>query len=197
MMRTTRVAFAAAVLAVNIYPALDPPDVFGQPGASAVAQEPEPSIEVLRAKAQQRMREDRSLFSDVEFREIETLYQQANRNLRAPEAKGVLTEVVRKYPKSNRAGCAVLYLAQLSAGTERETYLKTAIADHGDAWYGDGAQVGALARAQLAAYYANTGRLDEAQKLADEVRSRFPGAVDHSGARLTGALRRMKLLDVQ
>jgi hypothetical protein len=91
----------------------------------------------------------------------------------------------------------VLYLAQMSAGTERETYLKSAIADHGEAWYGDGAQVGALARAQLAAYYANTGRLEEAQKLADEVRTRFPGAVDHAGARLTDALRRMKLLDVQ
>ena len=149
MIGMTRVAFAAAVLAVHICRGLDPPCVFGQPVPGAVAQEPEPSIEVLRAKAQQRMREDRSLFSDEEFREIETLYQQANRNLRAPEAKDALTEVVRKYPKSNRAGCAVLYLAQLSGGTEREDYLKSAIADHGDAWYGDGAQVGALARKLL------------------------------------------------
>lgn len=72
--------------------------------------------------------------------------------------------------------------------------MKSAIANHGEAWYGDGAQVGALARAQLAAYYANAGRLDEAQKLAEEVSTRFPGAVDHAGSRLTDVLRKMKLL---
>jgi TolA-binding protein len=193
MIRLRRVVCAAAVSA-NICPGLVPPYAFSQPAPTAVAQEGEPSLEALRAKAQERMRQDRSLFSDQEFREIETLYQQANRNLRTPEAKDLLKQVVQKYPKSNRAGCAVLYLAQMSAGTEREDYLKSAIAAHGEAWYGDGAQVGALARAQLATYYANAGRLDEAQKLAEEVSSQFPGAVDHSGSRLTDALRRMKLL---
>jgi hypothetical protein len=80
----------------------------------------------------------------------------------------------------------------MSEGPEREEYLKSAIANHGNAWYGDGVQVGALARAQLAASYANAGRTDEAQKLAEELRSQFPGAVDHSGARLTEGLQTLK-----
>lgn len=58
----------------------------------------------------------------------------------------ILERVVRTYPKSNRAGSAMLYLARLSSGEQREAYLKKAIKDHGDTWYGNGVQVGALAR---------------------------------------------------
>lgn len=168
----------------------------GQSPAAAGAQTPDPSLETLRAKAQERMALDRSLLSNDEFRDLESLYQSANRDLGSPGAKAKLKEVVRKYPRSNRAGCAVLYLAQMSTGSEREEYLKSAIASYGNSWYGDGVQVGALARAQLAVYYANTGRTEEAQRLADELRSQFPGAVDHSGARLTAGLQTLMPLRV-
>jgi hypothetical protein len=153
----------------------------------------EPALDALRAKAQERMRQDRSTFSVPELQEIETTYQRANRDLRSPQSRETLQQLVQKYPKSNRAGCGVLYLAQMSSGSEREQYLKTAIETHSDAWYGDGAQVGALARLQLASVYANSGRLDEARTLAAEIRKMFPGAVDHNGNRLTEILRRMKL----
>ena len=76
----------------------------------------------------------------------------------------------------------------------REAYLKTAIKDHGDTWYGNGVQVGAFARAQLATYYAASGKVDEAKKLAREVVERFPGAVDHRGRALADLLRESKLL---
>lgn len=163
-----------------------------QAPSAAGTQRSDPSLEELRAKAQERMALDRKALSSGEFRELESLYQSANRDLRSPDAKAKLKEVVRKFPQSSRAGCAVLYLAQLSEGAEREEYLKSAIAKYGNSWYGDGVQVGALARAQLAVTYANAGRQGEAQKLAEELRLQFPGAVDHSGARLAESLQTLK-----
>jgi hypothetical protein len=164
------------------------------PPAPAAGQTMEPTLVALRAAAQERMRQDRVTFGSEQFREIEQLYQSVNRDLHGPAAKDTLRQLVQRYPKSNRAGCAVLYLAQLSNGNEREEYLKTAIRDHADARYGDGAQVGALARAQLASYLASVGRVDDAQRMAEEMAKLFPGAVDHSGNRLVDGLRRMSLL---
>ncbi len=165
--------------------------IVAQPGG---AQPAEPTLDALRAAAQARMQQDRQTFGAAQVKEIEDLYQTANKDLKAPGAKETLTQLVQKYPKSNRAGCAVLYLAQISTGSEREAYLKKAIADHSDARYGDGTQVGAFGRALLATYYANAGRAEEAQRVAAEVTKLFPGAVDHSGARLADTLRRMKLV---
>jgi len=153
-----------------------------------------PTLEMLRARAQERMRQDLATYSPQDLRALEELYQSANRNLNGPDAKGILQRVVKEYPKSNRAGSAVLYLAQLSSAAEREAYLKTAIDAHGDAWYGDGVQVGALARAQLAAFYAAAGKMTEAKALANEITERFPGAVDHNGRPLVAMLQNMKLL---
>lgn len=159
-----------------------------------LAQDTAPTIEMLRAKAQERMRQDLAVYSPEDFRKLEELYQSANRNLKGPDAKDILKRVVQEFPKSNRAGSAVLYLAQLSSGAEREAYLKSAIEAHGDTWYGNGVQVGALARAQLATFYAATDRLAEAKALAKEVTERFPGAVDHNGRSLAETLRNLKLL---
>ena len=151
-------------------------------------------LEALRARAQARFRRDREVFTAQEFRDLETLYQAANRDIRAPGGRELLLQVVKKYPKSNRAGCAVLYLAQISSGSERESFLKRAIAEHGDDWYGNGVQVGALARVYLASHYADTNRREEAMALAEEVRKSFPDAVDHTGGSLIEMLQRMKLL---
>ena len=154
----------------------------------------EPAIDTLRARAQERMRQDLATYSADDVRTLEDLYQSANRNLRGSDAKTILQRVVKEYPKSNRAGSAVLYLAQLSSGTEREAYLKAAIQGHGDTWYGNGVQVGALARVHLAAFYAADGRLAEARALAQEVVDSFPGAVDHRGRPLVETLRSLKPL---
>ena len=157
-------------------------------------QEPAPTLDMLRSKAQQRMRQDLAIYATEDFRQLEALYQSANKNLGGPEAKAILQRVVKEFPKSNRAGSAVLYLAQLSSGPEREAYLKTAIEGYGDTWYGDGVQVGALARVHLAAFYAADARMAEAKALAREVVDSFPGAVDHSGRPLVAVLRSLKLL---
>jgi hypothetical protein len=158
---------------------------------SAAWQNNAPGIEALRARAQERMRQDLSIYSRDELRALEELYQSANRDLRAPGAKAILERVVKEYPKSNRAGSAVLYLAQMSSAAEREAYLKTAINDHGDTWYGNGVQVGAFARAQLALFYAANDKMSDAKALAKEVEERFPGAVDHGGRPLADMLRRI------
>jgi hypothetical protein len=157
-------------------------------------QGPEPTIETLRARAQERMRQDLATYAADDLRKLEDLYQSANKNLQGPEAKAILQRVVEQWPKSNRAGSATLYLAQISSGAEREGYLKTAIEAYSDTWYGNGVQVGALARVHLAAFYAADGRLAEARALAKEDVDSFPGAVDHSGRPLAGTLRSLKLL---
>jgi hypothetical protein len=161
--------------------------------APAPPQLPDPALETLRAMAQERMRQDLAIYSAQQLRELEALYQSANRNLGGPDAKEILQRVVKEYPQSNRAGSAVLYLAQLSSGPARETFLKMAIDSHGEARYGDGVQVGAFARVQLAALYAAEGRLAEARGLATEVIERFPSAVDHGGRPLAETLQRLKL----
>jgi len=66
--------------------------------------------------------------------------------------------------------------------------LRRAIASYGDSWYGDGTQVGPYARTILAVDLARAGRTEEAKALAAEVRTLFPGAVEHNGARLAGSL---------
>lgn len=167
--------------------------VFGLAWMCAQSPASPPTLEMLQARAQERMRQDLATYSRDDLRALEELYQSANRDLRAPQAKEILLRVVKDYPKSNRAGSAVLYLAQLSSAAERETYLKTAISAHSDTWYGDGVQVGAFARAQLAAFYAAAGKMTEAKALADEIAERFPGAVDHRGRPLLDMLGALKL----
>jgi hypothetical protein len=145
----------------------------------------------LRTKAQTRMQRDREVFGAEVFREIEELYQPANQNLRAPGTSERLRELIAKYPTANRSGCALIYLARISEKEEREALLKRAIAEHEDAWFGDGAQVGPFARALLAQHYLETARQADAVALAEQVN---PQAVDHLGNRLVDNLRRLKLL---
>lgn len=159
----------------------------------SAAQAP-PTPEMLRARAQERMQRDLAVYSREDLRSLEALYQTANRNLQGPDAKSILQRVVRDYPKSNRAGSATLYLAQLSSGDEREKHLKAAIKNHGDAFYGDGVQVGAFARALLASFYAAQGKMEPAKVLAREVERDFPGAIDHNGRPLVDMLRKLQLL---
>jgi hypothetical protein len=164
------------------------------PAHAVNARQAEPTLDALRSAAQARMQQDRATYGPAQVKEIEDLYQTANKDLKAPGATDTLKQLIHKYPKSNRAGCAALYLAQMSSGADREAYLKKAVADHSDARYGDGTQVGAFGRALLATYYANAGRTEDAQRVAAEVTKLFPGAVDHSGVRLADTLRRMKLV---
>src|SRR5688500_3729634 len=116
---TTTFAILILVIAATTS-AAQPPSAPPTPAAPA-------TVEALRARAQERMRGDQAFYSREQFQEIEALYQEATRDLRAPDAKQKLQALVEKYPAANRSGCAILYLAQASQGEEAEKYLKLAI----------------------------------------------------------------------
>jgi hypothetical protein len=158
----------------------------------------ESRLAALRSKAQAHIDAERSLFSALELSDIEARYSSAHVAhlpfVRRPAGIKTLQELIGRYPRSNRAGCALLELARLSSGTVREQYLRQAIAAHSDAWFENGVQVGALARAMLAVDLAGVERFDEAERVAAELVSMFPGAVDDSGAELDDVLKSIKLL---
>ncbi len=141
-----------------------------------------------RAGIRKRTAEDLKTYSSEELREIEKLYQVANKQWNTPEAKASLKTLIEKYPKANRTGCAVQYMGQMSKGEEKEKYLKLAIQDFGDCYYGSGAQVGAYARFYLGYYYKEKGMEKEARALFDEIRKNYPDAVSHKGTRLVDRL---------
>ena len=141
-----------------------------------------------KAGIRKKYEEDRKTYSEEQLREIETLYQSANKDLRSPEAKTALQNLIEKYPKANRTGCAVQYMAQMSQGEEKEKYLKMAIKNFGDCYYGNGVQVGAYARLYLGYYYKELGKAQEAQTLFEEIRKDYPDAVNHKGKLLSELL---------
>src|SRR5688500_18556086 len=109
--------------------------------------------DALILKARHRARQDRNKHSAEELQECERLYQVANKNWRTPEAKTSLETMLAKYSDVNRTGCALVYMAQMSAGEEKEKYLKQAIEKFSDCYYLNGVQVGPWARALLGYYY--------------------------------------------
>lgn len=138
-----------------------------------------------RSAAKQRMRKDAEIYSRDELKEIESLYQVANKQWRTEEGKESLKVLIEKYDKANRTGCALLYLGQMSKGTERENYLNQAIADFSDCFYGNGVQVGAYARYYLAYHYKEAGEKEKSDQLFAELKTRYPNAINHKGRLLS------------
>ncbi len=138
----------------------------------------------LRSNFTERMKQDKQTFTPEQLNEIESLYQVCNKQWNTAEARRSANALIEKYGQSNRAGCALLYKAQWYAGEEREKLLRSAIAQYEDCWYGDGVQVGAYARFILANYLKEKGKPVEARELFDEIREKFPDAVNHQGEKL-------------
>jgi len=132
-----------------------------------------------------RQQKDEEHYKKEQLVELETLYQKANRALSAPEATTTLKKVIADYPKANRAGCASLYLAQLSEGKEQEKYLQKSIKTYSDCYYGDGVNVGAFARYLLAQYYMANGKKQKAEDIVKLLKAESPTAIDHQGNLLT------------
>lgn len=168
--------------------------------AHAARHEREEVLRALQRRAQARIDEERLVFSVAELADIEARYASARSPdrllFRRTEAEEILLELVRRYPRSNRAGCALLDLAQMSKDARREAYLRQAIGAHDNAWFPSGVQVGALARAMLAVHLAGLQRFDEAERLAAELVKEFPGSVDQTGATLDDTLTAIQLLRV-
>ncbi len=158
-----------------------------QPQSQTAAQTQEARNQ-LREKFNARMEADRKRYTDEQLREIESLYQVANKQWNTPEARQSLQELCSKYTDANRTGCAVLYLGQMLEGADGVAFLESAIKDYGDCMYGDGAQVGALARFYLGQRLKQQGREADAARLFDELRTQYPNAVAHNGRPLVDAL---------
>ena len=142
-------------------------------------------VQAQRIKARNRMRKDRSVYSGEQLREIEDLYQVANRKWRSQEGKDSLKRLIARYDKANRTGCALLYLGQMTKGSEQLDYLNQAIAKHGGCYYGNGVNVGAYARFYRAMRYKKEGKEKEATKLFGEILTRYPNAIYHKGKLLS------------
>ena len=150
----------------------------------------EKQVEKQRMMARDRMRKDAAVYTPDQLREIETLYQVANRKWRSQEGKDSLKELVSKFDKANRTGCALLYLGQMSAGKEKQQYLQKAIDGFSDCYYGDGVQVGPYARLHLAHYCKQQGEDEKAEKLFKEIADKYPHAIDHQGRPLSDSLKK-------
>jgi hypothetical protein len=137
----------------------------------------------LRAKFNARWAQDQQRFTKQDLDAIEALYQEAQKQgvWGTEESVRKLRILVTMYKSADRVGCAYLYLGQLTSGSEREEYLKKAIAEYSDSMYGDGVQVGAYARFLLAFDYLESGRKEAADELFKILRAQYPDAVDHSG----------------
>ncbi len=132
-------------------------------------------------KARKRAAEDNKTYKAGELAEIESLYQVANKNWRTPEAKASLTKLLEKYDKSNRTGCATLYMGQMSTGQERLDYLNRAVDKFSDCYYLNGCQVGGYGRYVLALTLWESGDKEKAKALFAELKSKYKDAIDHKG----------------
>jgi hypothetical protein len=138
--------------------------------------------EANKRKAREQMARDSKEYKREEFAALEELYQKANANPRTPESQEILKQVVEKYPKSNRAGCAALYIGQFSKDAkESEQFLERAIKEYSDCYYLNGTSVGAFARLLLGMKEKKAGHDTKATNLFDEIRKDYATATSHNG----------------
>lgn len=137
--------------------------------------------DVNKVAARRRAAEDRKQYKLEELKEIESLYQVANENWRTEKARESLKALLEKYGKSNRTGCATLYMGQMSSGDDRLQYLTRAVEDFSDCYYLNGCQVGGYGRYLLALTLWDRGEKDKARKLLKEIQTDYKDAIQHSG----------------
>ncbi len=145
--------------------------------------------QALRARFDQKMAQDRAKYTPQQLADAEQLYQVANQKWGSPEAAESLQTMIKKYPDINRTGCALLYIAQKSQGNERAKYLQDCIEKFNDCFYGDGVQVGVYARFLLAADYQSKGDEQKATALYNEIKTKYPDALDHGGNLLVDSIK--------
>ena len=138
----------------------------------------------LRLKFEKRMAQDSERYSLDQMRDAENLMRIADQLWSSPEGRASLETLIKKYPDSNRAGCATLYVAQQSQGDQRATGLQSCIEKYNDCMYGDGVQVGAYARFLLALDYKQNGQPEKAEALFAELKTKYSDAIDHGGRML-------------
>jgi tetratricopeptide (TPR) repeat protein len=96
--------------------------------------------------------------------------------------------LISKYPKANKTGRAVLYFGEHNKEEPQIKYLLQAVRDYSDCYAGTGVNVGAYARLLLARIYYKQGKTHDALKLFNEIRTRYPDAIDDKGNNLTAII---------
>ena len=139
-----------------------------------------------QTKARNRAAQDSRHYKPAELAEIESLYQVANKNWRTAEAKTSLTTLLSNFDKSNRTGCATLYMGQMSEGKERIEYLTRAVEKFSDCYYLNGCQVGGYGRYVLALTLWESGEKDKARALLGELKTKFKDTTDHKNRPMSG-----------
>ena len=161
-----------------------PPAKGSEPAATPAAGSAaaNPLLEKNRLAARRRAAEDRKRYSAPELQEIETLYQVANsKGKRSEEGQASLKQLLEKYGKANRTGCALLYLGQASTGEQRMEYLTKAVDQFSDCYYLDGCQVGGYGRYVLALTLWEKGEKEKAKAMFAEIKTAYKEATDHRG----------------
>jgi hypothetical protein len=159
-----------------------------RPPLTPEQQEGRERMQARRGQYNQRYGLDVRTHSQVKAVEVENAYQATQRNWNSPEAIEARKKFVKKYPGFNRTGCALCELGQLTSGPECEPYLKECIQKYDDCYWGDGVQVGPLARYFLANYYKGAGQNDKAEALYKEIKDNYPDSIDHSGQPLVDVI---------
>jgi len=148
--------------------------------AARSQQELERIFQRNKRKADEAWAEDKKKRSARDYAQMETEYQEINKNYKGPNVKELLAAFIKKWKDGNRVGCATLYLAQKSGGAEKEKLLDTCIKKYSDAYYLNGCSVGGLARLQMASLCLSTGKKAEAKKLVEEIEKSYADAQDHN-----------------
>lgn len=131
----------------------------------------------------ERQSQDRANFSPLILRELEDVYQIANLKAKTPEAQASLEKLIQdpRFEKTNRYGCALIYLATIPGVINDEELLKKAIDEYSDCWYGDGVNVGAYATYLLGDYYHGLANKERAKQYFSQLKTKFPDAIGHAG----------------
>jgi hypothetical protein len=121
-----------------------------------------PALTESRKRFSERTLLDSTWYTAKELEEIEALYQVGHMHdgqtgkQYIPSAIESHKLLITKYPKANRAGCALLDLAAWVKPPESDEYLKRAIAEYSDSYFGNGVSVGAYGQYTLAYLYTGT-----------------------------------------
>jgi beta-lactamase regulating signal transducer with metallopeptidase domain len=142
-----------------------------------------------RERFDRRRELDRKKYTEKQLMEAEEMMATADRQFGSAACIETLKQMVEKFPNANRAGCALLYLAQSTTGPESEKYFKDCIEKYNDCYFGDGVQVGAFARFWLANYYSKTGENEKAEALYKEIKDNYSDAIDHQGQLLINLIK--------
>jgi hypothetical protein len=154
----------------------------------------QPALAANRKRFEERTALDARTHTPAEMDEIEALYQVGHKEDGQPRGEAIARGIeshkrfIARYPKTNRAGCAMLDIAHMADYPESEEYLKRAIAEYGDSFYGNGVSIGAYGRYLLAYQYKRRHRDEEAAALIDEIRNNYADAVTPDGGPLEAYL---------